>query len=257
MLSETSIRHRINHILENKGWILNSGHPDRNVFFEHEIPLPFKRKLGRKRPDYSLFQKDSGHYKPIAIIEAKKPGQDLEKALEQGISYAEKIEVPLVFASSNGRYCKTRYVPNGQELKLNGNEVTEFLREKEALEFLKKRNNEVSTIDKKIIKNRKDLISIFANLEKILRDALFTYGLPRFIEFSNILFLKLLSEHKENSIWEDIKGQNDDRIIPYINKVVISDIKKQYGGEVFVPLTIRKPKTLRKIIEILDPLTQM
>ena len=145
-------------------------------------------------------------------------------------------------------------MPTKERLKLNGNEVKEFLRQVEALKFLEERSNEVYTIPKEIINSRKELISVFGNLNAILRTEGLRAGMDRFSEFANILFLKLLSEHREDSIWENIKSQDDKYIISHINNTVIKDIKKRYGGEVFNPLQIKNPATLRRMIEALDPL---
>ena len=81
MAVESDVRYRIDRNLENKNWILDPASTNRNVFFE-TVPDPFKSKLAGTRPDYSLFKKEQGYYIPIAVIEAKKSGADLNKALE-------------------------------------------------------------------------------------------------------------------------------------------------------------------------------
>ncbi len=180
-------------------------------------------------------------------------GVDLKDALKQGTEYAEALECPLVFAM-NGAYCETRFIPNGKELILNKNEVRELIREVECLEFIKNNTNEVCTIPEEILVSREELIKSFKNLNDILRGEGLRAGIERFSEFANILFLKLMSENGKKSWWNSIKQQNDDDIIGYINGYVINQIQGEYGGDVFTPLLIKNPKTIRNIINKLDPL---
>lgn len=180
-------------------------------------------------------------------------GVDLKDALKQGTEYAEVLECPLVFAI-NGAYCETRFIPNGKELILNKNEVRELIREVECLEFIRKNTNEVCTIPEEILISREELIKSFKNLNDILRGEELRAGIERFSEFSNILFLKLMSENGKKSCWNSLKQQSDDDIIGYINGYIINQIKNEYGGDVFTPLLIKNPKTIRSIINKLDPL---
>ncbi len=98
------------------------------------------------------------------------------------------------------------------------------------------------------------MISIFKNLNNILRSEGLRAGIERFSEFANILFLKLLSENNEKSWWNTIKAQSNEDIIGYINGYVIEQIKNKYGGDVFTPISIGNPQTPRHIIDAIDPL---
>lgn len=251
MLAERQTEWIISNNLKNKGWHIDSDDPLKNVYFQIPKLEEQTKKLKGKRPDYILYQ--TGTDKPIAIIEAKKGGVDLEPALEQATEYAQALDAPLVFAM-NGSYCETRFVPNGKELILNGEEVRELLREKEALKFIEENTNEVYTIPKQIVVSRDGLISTFKNLNNVLRSEGLRAGLERFSEFANILFLKLLSEGNEKSWWNSIKSQANEDIIGYTNNHVIKQVQDKYGGDVFTQLSIRKPETLRHIIDAIDPL---
>ena len=251
MLAERRTEWIISNNLKNKGWHIDSDDPLKNVYFQIPKLEEQTKKLKGKRPDYILYQ--TGADKPIAIIEAKKGGVDLEPTLEQATEYAQALDAPLVFAM-NGSYCETRFVPNGKELILNGEEVRELLREKEALKFIEENTNEVYTIPKQIVVSRDGLISTFKNLNNVLRSEGLRAGLERFSEFANILFLKLLSEGNEKSWWNSIKSQANEDIIGYTNNHVIKQVQDKYGGDVFTQLSIRKPETLRHIIDAIDPL---
>ncbi|WP_016917278.1 hypothetical protein [Rickettsia honei] len=179
---------------------------------------------------------------------------DLRQALDQATEYAKLLDVPIVFAM-NGAYCEARFVANNKEIILNGDEVRELLNEKELLSaFLEASSNEVWTIPKEIKVSREELISIFKNLNNLLRNEGLRAEIERFSEFANILFLKLLSENNEKSWWNNIKAQSNDDIIGYINSYVIEQIKNKYGGDVFTPISLGNYITLRHIIDAIDPL---
>lgn len=241
----------ISNNLVNKGWNIDGDSPLKNVFFQIPKIEEQRKKLKGKRPDYILYQ--TGTQNPIAIIEAKKGGVDLQPALKQATEYAEALQVPLVFAM-NGSYCETRFVPNGQSLIMDNEEVRELIREADALKFLQENTNRIFTVPEEVIVSREELIRIFKDLNNTLRAEGLRAGIERFSEFSNILFLKLLSENEKESYWNFIKGLPDNRLITTINYSVIKEIENKYGGNVFTELSIKNPKTLRKIIERIDPL---
>lgn len=135
---EQEARYLIDRHLENKGWILDQSNPKRNVYVEGVKTKAQKKLLEGGRPDYVLYRHDTDT--PIAIVEAKKTGVDLQPALEQATQYAKRLDVPLVFAM-NGAYAETRFIPNGKELLLNGQEVRELLREIEAIAFIQETLN--------------------------------------------------------------------------------------------------------------------
>ena len=259
MLAEQQTEWIINNNLVNKGWCIDNNNKLKNVYFqkspypEDQKKLEVVEKKGKyKKPDYILYE--TGTRKPIGIIEAKASGINLQLALKQATDYAECLSAPLIFAM-NGSYCETRFVPNGKELVLNGNEVRELIKEVEALKFLTENTNEIYTIPKEIIVSREDLIKTFKNLNDTLRSEGLRAGIERFSEFANILFLKLISENNRKSWWNSIKAQSNDDIIGYINGHVIGEIQYTYGGNVFTHLNIENPQTLRHIIDCLDPLT--
>lgn len=98
------------YILKNEGWILESI-TKKNVFFEtdfFQILLCEALKNSKFRPDYVLVDKNKN---PIAIIEAKAGGKDLNKSLEQAKKYAILLKVPFIFAMNN-EYCQTRDLRN-------------------------------------------------------------------------------------------------------------------------------------------------
>ncbi len=184
---ESDVRYQIDRSLKAKGWVLDAQNNKRNVFFEESVKSQLARrsikKLGKKRPDYTLFR----GVQPLAVIEAKKSGiVNLDDALDQACDYAERIDAGIAFAC-NGLSLKSQYLKNRQPLFFNGAEVNEPL----PLQFLQRfqieDTNEVFTVPQEIIKSREELISLFSELNDDLRAAGIRAGIERFSEFANIL----------------------------------------------------------------------
>lgn len=265
--TEQNVRTLIDEQLKNLGWNLDKGKKC-NVYQEQPRTIEEKKKLKGKRPDYVLYTNKIERDEPIAIIETKKPGVKLDEALKQGNEYAKELGASIVFAT-DGVYYKTLHTFKQKPLFLNGEEVDELIRELDAIKFLKE--NEVTTIPQEVINGRKELIKIFEESNNYLRGEGLRAGIERFGEFSNILFLKLISEledlkeeegRDEEVIldkclrWDQWKDKTGKELLYHVNNVVIDSIKKKYSNEdIFTPLQIKNPKTLKKIIDKLDPLS--
>ncbi len=249
MALERTIERNVDIFLSANGWEIDSP-SKKNVFYQSALPEQYAKRLAGTRPDYTLFYED----KPIGIIEVKKPGSDLNKAMEQALGYAKKLDAPLVFAT-DGSFCKSQWLYDGKTLILNNEEVSELLPFSDAVKFIKAKSSSVFTIDEKVIKSRAELITIFASLNDVLRADGIRAGMDRFSEFANILFLKLISDQNNLYYWESIKEHRNNGLINYINKNLLEEIATEYGGNVFEPLLIRNVKTLREIIRRIDHLS--
>ena len=84
---ESASRKKIDATLANVGWNTDEFSPHCNVFTERAKTKEQARLLGRRPPDYTLYRSDSDE--PIAVIEAKRPGETLKEALCQAVEYAE------------------------------------------------------------------------------------------------------------------------------------------------------------------------
>jgi len=259
---EADTRLLINNSLTNLGWNLKKD-KNQNVWVEQPKTEAERKKLGGKHPDYMLYSKKSDS--PLIVIEAKKPGERIDKALEQGIDYARILNAPLVFAT-DGVFCKSFHTVGNTTPKLNGEDVDEFLREVTALRFLNEWN--VNTVSPRVQYDRKELIRIFDEANNMLRGDGLRAGIERFGEFANILFLKLISESeqikRESGIqskfdascsWDTIKNTPSSARIEYANNMVYKKLNDLYGTEIFTPLTIRDNTILKEIMDKLDPLT--
>jgi type I restriction enzyme M protein len=257
--SETIVDYK----LKNLAWN-DHPHDDDRTVWKQGVKTPLQKKqLGRKRPDYTLYPHHSDE--PIGIIEVKKKGANIHDALAQGKNYARAINAPLVFAT-DGVFTKTLHIKYNRPLMLNHDEIDDLIKETLALRFLD--TNEVNTLDKKVIKSRGELISIFSNVNDILREEGLQKGIERFSEFSNILFLKVLSEleaiKEENGEptivdksyrWETFREMKGDALLKYVSDTVIKGFSKQYeDANIFQPLQIKHPDNLKAIIRYLDNL---
>lgn len=117
---------RINTQLINLGWNINPNAKKRNVYQQRVKTEAQRAKLDGKRPDYILYPTDSDT--PLAIIEAKRPGRNIQDAMDQGIRYATAIGAPIVFAT-DGVFTKSIHVQTKKALKLNEEDLDELIRE--------------------------------------------------------------------------------------------------------------------------------
>lgn len=253
----------IDNQLRNLGWHNDPHAVNRNVYQQRVKTADQQRKLQGSKPDYVLYPSNSSS--PLAIIEAKRQGRNIHTALDQGISYAKKLDAPIVFAT-DGVFTKTLHAKLGKPLMLNGEELDELIRETLALKYLA--TNEISTLGKKIIKSRSELISIFSTVNILLREEGLQKGLERFTEFANILFLKVLSEiedGKEESgqqstidpayRWDYFKNKKGNELLSYISDTVLKWFSREYKDDnIFQPLQIKHPDNLKQIIDLLDGL---
>lgn len=253
----------IDNQLKNLGWINDPDNKDRNVYQQRVKTQKQKEKLQGKRPDYVLYK--TGSDEPIAVIEAKKPGQNIQEAIKQGLDYANRINAPVVFAT-DGVFTKSVHAKFNRPLLLNGDEVDELVRETLALQYLK--SNEVSTLNKRVIKSRGELITIFDTVNELLREEGLQQGLERFTEFSNLLFLKVLSEIEDGKEeigeksridsayrWNYFKDKTGNELLSYVSDTVLKWFAKEYQDEtLFRGLKIKHPDNLKEIINLLDGL---
>ncbi|MXZ79841.1 MAG: restriction endonuclease subunit M, partial [Gammaproteobacteria bacterium] len=183
---EVDTRDSINTRLKHLGWVLEKENPRCNVFQERVKTTEQSRILQGKRPDYVLYQSNTD--RPIAVIEAKRPGSDLDKALQQAIDYANPLSVPLAFAC-NKTFAIAQHVSQGDPLKIDGEEIQDFIDELTSLRFVEE-GPEITSVPLGMNITHNGLIETFADANKILRKDGLREGYERFSTFSDILFLK-------------------------------------------------------------------
>jgi len=263
---ESATRKKIDLILANLGWNTNEASPDCNVFTERAKTVEQNKKFKGKNPDYVLYK--SGTDEPIGIIEAKRSGQSLRQALNQAINlYAGPLGIDIIFVT-DGSIVESYDVRSKNNLKLDDQIITEFISEKQLLKFLEHGSQLYSP--EKIIYTKRELIKIFSEANDLLRKEGIREGIERFAEFSNLLFLKLISEieeERENNgeqrilekkyCWESFYKLDPDRMLEYINSVILPRLVNKYNhsGDVFQQnLLIKSPENLKKIVDKLSSL---
>ncbi|MCC8399470.1 MAG: hypothetical protein LN563_02710, partial [Rickettsia endosymbiont of Platyusa sonomae] len=131
---EAHTRSKINTRLQNLGWILDQNNPLCNVFQEQAKTEIQNTRLMGNNPDYILYE--SGTDIPIAVIEAKKPGEYLDKGMNQAIEkYAKPLQIPLVFVF-NETFVFARHTLQSRPLKIDGEELQDFVDQFTSLRFI-------------------------------------------------------------------------------------------------------------------------
>ncbi|MDR0630721.1 MAG: N-6 DNA methylase [Holosporales bacterium] len=235
MVKERDIENLLEQQLIRNGWVINANDKNRNVYHQKPKTDEDIAKLKGLEPDFCLYL-DANSVSPEIIIETKKPGMNLTKTKEQALNY-----------SNNG-------------MEVSSIKTADFYRKF----ILANTNNYIS--DELTINSKEELINVFSFANQKLRKAGITKGMERFFEFSNLLFLKLISE--ENDIvsdtipqyakWETYKNKSGDELLRYINDTVIPALENIFNrsGEktLFTKLIIKDTVALKQIIDKLDGL---
>ncbi len=258
---ESATRIKINNWLVNLGWDINENSLTCNCYTERARTIEENKKFKGHKPDYVLYS--SKDQKPIAIIEAKRQGESLEKALVQAKEkYAVPLNVKIVFIT-DGLFIQAYHLEDEDYLYYNSEIVTEFLTEKRIELFI---GGGSKIFSEKVVTHSKiELIKIFQDANDILRKDGLSEGRERFTEFSNLLFLKLISDierHREEEgltrrleqlyCWEEYCNKNAAELNEYINKIVLPRFDREYNhtSDIFnKKLLINKPENLKAIVE--------
>ncbi|MFN0157016.1 MAG: N-6 DNA methylase [Bacteroidota bacterium] len=264
---ETATRKRLDSLLTNLGWDTDEASPRCNVFTERPKTADQKKKLGGYEPDYVLYESNTDT--PIAIIEAKRSGQSLKKALLQAVElYAKPLDIDIIFVA-DGAIIESYDRRSKRNLRFDGELVTTLLGEKQLLRFVRE-GFDVRTPE--VVRHTKQqLIGVFSEANDLLRKEGLREGLERFTEFSNLLFLKLISEIEkerenvgedrildEQYCWDAFKDKKATEMLDYINDTILPRLVDKYNhsGDVFQQkLAITNAKTLKAIVDKLSKLT--
>lgn len=263
MALERDIENLLEQLLVQNGWVINVNDTKKNVYHQKPKTKEDKQKLKGLEPDFCLYL-DKNSISPEIILETKKPNMNLAKTKEQALNYA-KILGSKIIILFDGIQTKNYWVENQEELLEDGVEINTI----KGIEFYKKyiNQNSNSYVNNKIsINSKEDLIAVFAFTNQKLRKAGITKGMERFFEFSNLLFLKLISENNDivsESIpqyikWETYKNKSGEELLRYINDTVIPTLETIFNSKgektLFTKLIIKDTVALKHIIDKLDKL---
>lgn len=264
---ESSTRKKIDSILLNLGWVIDEESVDCNVFTERAKTIEQNRKLKGKEPDYVLYE--SGTDRPIAIIETKRPGKTLNAAIQKATTeYAKPLGINIVFACDGGIVESFDRRSSGPLLQ-DDEPVTDLLPES----ILKRFHEEGPSLytPTKTQQTKQELIRIFKQANDLLRKEGLREGIERFTEFSNLLFLKLISEIETDResrglkrrlekryCWDAFAKKPAEDMLDYLNDTVLPRLVDSYNhsGEVFQSrLQIANAATLKEIVDRLSELS--
>jgi len=261
---EATVVHAILTQLSNLGWTVDEKSKGCNVTQQRPKTEEEKKKLGGKRPDFVLYQQDTNI--PIAIIEAKRPNESLSKAIKQAEElYARPLETPLIFAY-NDTYIETKHIYTGRALKVDGEDVRQFVDHYTSLRFIEE-GPEILSAPEHVQYSREQLITIFKRAANLLREAGLQAGLERFGAFSDILFLKIMDEICEIRLhagqpspiedhlrWKNFQDKTAPQLHKYMKSVVWKQMNDLYGDIFSDALPIESPEILKDIIGELSEL---
>lgn len=264
---ESAARKAIDGHLVHLGWMVDESNPDCNVFTERAKTEAQTKGLGKKRPDYVLYE--PGTDRPLGVIEAKRPGGTLDDAVEQATTrYAKPLGVDIVFGT-DGVLCQSYDLRSRAPLLLDGEPVVDLLSPKLLVQFANQGPSLVTPT--RVRQTKQELMSIFSQANDLLRKEGLREGIERFSEFSNLLFLKLISEIEEDReargesrrlesryCWEAFASRSPDELLDYVNDTVLRQLAGSYNldGEVFQRrLAIANPETLKAVVGMLSKLS--
>ena len=264
---ESAARKIIDRRLSHLGWNTDELDPRCDVYTERPKLQSQALALEGHLPDYVLYA--PGTDDAIATIEAKKPGCTLDQAISQARDkYAGPLGVNIVFAT-DGNLCESYDLRCDGPLRLDGEPVVDLLSPKLLVRFVKDGPSLHTPTPN--FQTKQELINTFAKANDLLRREGLRQGVERFSEFSNLLFLKLISEiedDRENTglhrrlderyCWRAFAEKPKDEMLDYINDTVLPRLVRDYNhsSEVFEPsLRITSSATLKELVDRLSELS--
>ena len=263
MIRERDIENLLEQALRKNGWSVDMGDRGRDVFAQGPRTAEEAACLKGLVPDFCLYLSSDSPV-PELLVETKKPGMNLARTKAQALNYAKLLGSKIIILY-DGVLSKTYWVDTEEELVFDG-VVVGGIREKDFYQQFVTANSGCLNSTELSIQSREDLIGVFAYANQKLRKAGITKGMERFFEFSNLLFLKLVSE--DNAVvagtlpphikWEAYKDKHGEELLSYINGVVIPELERLFNQKgqqsLFGKLVIRDTVALHDIIQKLDGL---
>ena len=206
-----------------------------------------RNKLHGRKPDYHFYR--AGDNIPIAFLEAKSPGSDLEKALRQAREYVKDacagLKTSMLVFASDGFQVRSQHA-DGSELFVNGYPV-DYIPSCEIMTELVK-NPSVDLGER--IDSVAKLLEIFKKAANLMRRDGIDPGLEQLREFCIILFIKIMSEkgsERERKAWDNFRELNGNSLKQaYMN--LLQSYSGQYGDLLSVS-KMDKPKVIEEIIK--------
>ena len=244
---EADARVRIEALLANAGWRGDQIEREGARFPEQQ------NALRGRQPDFLLYADDLR--RPLAVVEAKKPGGNLRAAVQQGLAYAEPLGCNIVFASDGNIVASAHAAAGGKPLVMSDSEVSWFPPEKHLLYFQESRIWDRG----EGFAASGDLVRLFNSARKQLNRE----GIARveaFNEFAKLIFVKILTELRDDGgeMFQDIPAQWGDfaglagGALMREYEGALSALNERYDGG-FEATKIRDPRILEALVGLVAP----
>ncbi len=269
---EAYTRTMIEDRLRSLGFNLDEKDTNCNIYRERAKYEYQDKLLKGRNPDFLIYK--TGTSKILAVIEAKRPGESLKKAVDQAIKYyAEPLDIPIVFVYNSGSFyacSKKRDV-----IKIDNIQLSDFVDEKTLIQLIDGNFN-IESIPSGFTISRAELLSKFKKANTLLRKAGLRDGYERFSVFSDLMFLKLkndLDEIGESSgssaldkvsYWKKLIektpaaiGKKDfhieeSEVKTYLEDTVKKRLREVYGDVFESSLNINDENKLIQLIELIE-----
>ena len=257
MATEEQARVRINAMLADAGYDLAGAANAAGGSVGYERAIRDSGMQGRvageggKIPDYHLYPPQSNI--PVALIEAKRAGSSLDKALRQALASAQVAtgskQPRLVLFASDGIQVRCMH-GSGAPCRINGAVVDHFPAVGDLLALLETPELEVGAQ----LTAASDVIRLFEAAAGVMRADGIDPGIDQLREFSRFLFIKIMSERgnqEASQHWLSLQqttGQNLMRAY----RQVLAGYADRYG-EIFQGSAINKPVTIEALVAAVSP----
>lgn len=251
METEAEARHdRIDPWLKSLGW-----EGQGNKITRERVDLA-KERLTRVEPDYALYLADLAGC--VGIVEAKKKSPNLDKALEQGLGYAQKLRAvssPTVVVFATDGIATRAAWHDGSPLQINGEEVRELLSPRVVRQFLEAGTPHL--VRGEVPRNSQAMVDLFKRASRVLRRE-GIINLDALVEFSHLLFIKILTElydERQRSTeppvrWATLAAKAGVNLLADYRQAV--EAMREYYPGTFSETKIQQAATLGKLVQLVD-----
>ena len=224
-----------------------------------ESPKTDIERRAQTKADYYLYL--DGIRDAVAVVEAKKENVSLDGALKQSLGYVQRLRgagaQPIAAFATDGVATRAAHY-TGEPLQINGEQVMELLPPQRIRQFYEKGTPHL--IRGEVPKSSMDMVRLFKQAGRVLRKE-GIIQLDALVEFSQILFIKLLTELSDDDAtresppvrWDEIANLAGERLMnEYPAKIRL--FTDAYPGT-FRATSIKKPETLEKLIQLIAQLS--
>ena len=241
-------RNRIDPKLKALGWDADGNH------IASESASLERERRAQVKADYFLYHRD--YQTCLAIVEAKKPGKNLDDALRQGLDYARRLretgsQTSVIFAT-DGLATRAAF-HDGNPLLINGEEARDILRPRIVEQFVGKHHNLVRG---EVPRTTQTMVDLFKRASRVLRKE-GIINIDALVEFSHVLFIKIMTElyndgHRARPpvLWTDLNDRAGDGLMLFYKRSIV-DMGERYPGT-FANTQIERPETLEKLVQQVD-----